>query len=378
MSLYQGSSIVTSGLAFYYDMNNKKSYVGPPSTNDVVAVTWSGDGGNQSQFAAGSTLVTDYNLKYRGLETYLWAPASSLNCYLNGGDFGASTSTTWTFSCYIRREDGQPISSLLVYLYTTTSDAAAGTITDVGGGWYRVHRTKIGTASAVTLAGFTGFASNVKYYLSGAMLTKTDYPVYPLNPLETRANTQAVLDLTNKNTITAASLTYNPNDTFSFNGATNYLSIAMTPTLQFQTFLTMDAWVRPTGTYSGDIIVLGQGAYYLVVNSDYSFGTYWYGKSLEGYHNTSAGSLTNNQWNNIVAVWGGSNLKLYVNGNLLNTITTTGLGSLANTQTWIGAEFNGTTRRFSGNIGSVKLYNTELTAAQILQNFNAHRGRYGI
>ena len=33
---------------------------------------------------------------------------------------------------------------------------------------------------------------------------------------------------------------------------------------------------------------------------------------------------------------------------------------------------------FSGSLGSVKFYDISLTAAQVLQNFNALRGRYGL
>lgn len=389
MSLYQGSSIVTNGLQFYYDMNNKKSYVGPPSTNDVVAVTWSGDGTNQTQFTAGSTLVTDANLKYRDLETYLWAPASSLNCYLNGGDFGASTSTTWTFSCYIRREDGQPISSLSVYLYTTTSDAAAGTITDVGGGWYRVHRTKVGTIAAVSLAGFTGFAGNVKYYLSGAMLTKTDYPVYPLDPLATRSNTQSIVDLTNNNIITATSLTYNANDTFSFNGSSTYALVNNSNTLSDTDSLSIDLWFRSTDVQTRVNDLIGKGSsdadeeYCILVNNfiyfDIGAGT--------GPYTQPSYTFLNNTWYHIVCtherVASSSSLKIYINGILLSSgvVTPTATPNDNALPVSLGRRYYNSDpnlRTLNGSLPSVKIYNKVLTATEVNQNFNAHRGRYGI
>jgi hypothetical protein len=33
---------------------------------------------------------------------------------------------------------------------------------------------------------------------------------------------------------------------------------------------------------------------------------------------------------------------------------------------------------FNGNVGNVQIYNRALTQAEITQNFNALRGRYGI
>lgn len=382
MSLYQGSSIATNGLVFYYDMNNKKSFEGPPSTNDVAAVTWSGDGTNQSHFAAGSTLVTDDNLKYRGLETYLWSPASSLNCYLNGTDFGASTSTEWTFSCYVRRQDGEAIPSMSVYLYTTTADAAAGTITDVGGGWYRIHRTKVGTVAAVSLAGFTGMASNVKYYLSGAMLTKTQYPVYPTSPLATRSNTQSLLDLTGNNTITSSSLTYGT-DSFTFNGSTNTLTCgnnSAIAAISGTTAVTVEAWVNLTGYGStsgyGVITHKGNPWAWLMENPSNRMQIR-FGLSISGdVACTDSTTHALNTWYQFVGSYDGTNMRFYRNGVLTNTVAASGtLGGTGISMvvgSFSGAYFS------QGQIPVVKIYNRTLSADEVSQNFNALRGRYGI
>lgn len=42
------------------------------------------------------------------------------------------------------------------------------------------------------------------------------------------------------------------------------------------------------------------------------------------------------------------------------------------------AVFAGTTSKAGGSLASVSLYNRALTQAEIQQNFNATRGRYGI
>jgi hypothetical protein len=44
----------------------------------------------------------------------------------------------------------------------------------------------------------------------------------------------------------------------------------------------------------------------------------------------------------------------------------------------IGADVNGGAEPFTGSIHSVKVYNRVLTAAEVAQNFDAHRGRYGL
>jgi len=67
---------------------------------------------------------------------------------------------------------------------------------------------------------------------------------------------------------------------------------------------------------------------------------------------------------------------MYENGVLRATRDYTGVGTSDATRTVrIG---RGTDSYFPGNIYNVKLYNRALTAAEIQQNFNMHRSRFGI
>lgn len=378
MSLGHGSSIVTTDLTFYYDMFNKKSFAGAPATNDIVTVTWSGDGSNQTQFNIGSSLVTDETLKYRGLTTYLWSPGSSLNCYLNGADLGASTSTEWTFSCFIRREDNQPITALSVYMYYPASDgASAGTITDVGNGWYRVHRTRTGTANALTLVGFTGFSANVKYYISGAMLTKTQYPVYPVEPLLTRSATQSILDLTSRNTITANSLTYAQDETFTFNAAGNYISLPAS--VGYNTVFSVFAWVKILGAPRGGYhIVFGPADLEISIPTTGEIRTGVQTSNGRFVSNHGSG-LTNGAWHYVGFTFDGTTKTSYIDGISVGTQAVTGVLVSSVPTRSIGIFGQGdATYGMNGMIGSAKIYNRSLSASEIRQNFNAQRGRFGI
>jgi len=187
MGVYAGPEIANDGLVLALDAANSKSFRGVETTNELLDITWIGDGGGTG------TLVTDNNLRYNGYPTYYYTPGTSLNSYLNGADVDAArTSTVWTFSCYVKREDSAPITSLSVYMYYPSSDGfAAGTIQDVGNGWYRISRTRTGTISNITLCGFTGFASGVKYYLSGAQLEKKLNPSTYVLTNTTRGSTVA-------------------------------------------------------------------------------------------------------------------------------------------------------------------------------------------
>ena len=91
--------------------------------------------------------------------------------------------------------------------------------------------------------------------------------------------------------------------------------------------------------------------------------------------------LNDNIWHHIVGTYNSSNstMMLYVDGILDRTLvgpTTPIYPSDRNLN--IGRWTGGGTQNFNGNISNAKIYNRALSAAEIQQNFNALRGRYGI
>jgi hypothetical protein len=93
----------------------------------------------------------------------------------------------------------------------------------------------------------------------------------------------------------------------------------------------------------------------------------------------SSGSINLNQIYSISWVRD-SNQKVYINGIFDSQITSTNSGFNSNlTQLTIGQLLqNNSARIINGNVYSTKIYNRALTAAEIAQNFNALRSRYGI
>lgn len=89
-----------------------------------------------------------------------------------------------------------------------------------------------------------------------------------------------------------------------------------------------------------------------------------------------------NTWYNLVGTWAsGALVNLYTNGILTNG-TRQGAGARTNlingnTNLFVGSRA-GTSFPFSGNIGDVKIYSRALSNTEIIQNFEALRGRYGI
>lgn len=169
---------------------------------------------------------------------------------------------------------------------------------------------------------------------------------------------------------------------FTFNGNTNSRQWYRTGLTSIQDSLTIEAWIYPSSTYYGDMIVINQGAFYHVINSSYQISNYWYGKTNPGYH-TCGTALTSNTWNQTVSVWdtGTTNITQYYNGVLQTTHSgaAAGTGNNGSGELEFGAEYSTASgRQFSGRIAVIRIYNTPLSSSQIAQNFNALRGRFGI
>jgi hypothetical protein len=162
------------------------------------------------------------------------------------------------------------------------------------------------------------------------------------------------------------------------------------------TNITVSAWIRPvlpSGLNDLETIVCrfhasNQPTFRLMygtfsVNGDTIPRFEIYNNSFKNVASTA--QLTINMWVNLVGTYSSTNsgeMSLYVNGN--NVETKSNVGSLAtynNTRLYIGSTDTvlDTSRFYCGaNISNVQIYNRALTAAEIRQNFEATRSRYGI
>ena len=89
------------------------------------------------------------------------------------------------------------------------------------------------------------------------------------------------------------------------------------------------------------------------------------------------------EWTNITGTYDGSNINGYINGELKLNHTMPIGGDLvtgsSGRRMFLGARTNDSiSRYFDGIISTTNIYNRALTAAEVQQNFNALRGRYGI
>ena len=382
MSLSHSPKIVTSGLVFAYDMgNDKKSWKGAPTFNASLqngqndVSPWSGDG-------TPTSLGIDSSVKFRGRKVAKYQTGSSGNCYINGaGDLSTgTTSTVWTSTIYLKRVDGTPLTSVTMYQYITnnTNVNAAQTLTLVEDGWYKAVYTRSGlSAGYPSLTGMTGLGAGNQYYFADWQCENNLYSTPWVSG--TRSNTQALVDLTGNNTVTASSLTYNSDGSFSFNGSTDGMTI---PPLHFPTEQTIEIWLKPTENDSARRNPYDQayGGYGTWTHEPAGSISYYYGDgggNAQPYvgHGSSF-TVAQNELACVCTTRNTSQSVWYKNGVQYNSYThsfgelTTHTSSIT-----VGTGYAG---RYLGDIYAVKLYDRALTAAEVTQNFNALRGRYGI
>jgi hypothetical protein len=153
------------------------------------------------------------------------------------------------------------------------------------------------------------------------------------------------------------------------------------------TSFTISSWIR-TGSISSNQIFLsigteavtGKAVHLRFLSSPTSFRFSLYGSNLDVTLPTNASV----NFTNVVCVLDSNQLQaVYQNGNFVSSRTPI-VSVTANNRFNLGRwgleapEFGYPGEYWTGNISNVQIYNRALSAAEVAQNFNAFRGRFGI
>jgi hypothetical protein len=98
--------------------------------------------------------------------------------------------------------------------------------------------------------------------------------------------------------------------------------------------------------------------------------------SFNNTHTNGSGSFTTSSWQNLVFTWNiGGTAKTFVNGVEVHSCAPV---NATRTGTWtVGRSPGNTARYYGGDLGWMVYYNTQLSATQVLNNFNATKQAYG-
>lgn len=95
-----------------------------------------------------------------------------------------------------------------------------------------------------------------------------------------------------------------------------------------------------------------------------------------GAEHFSTTSINVNTWYHVCGTYNGTTKILYVNGVAESTTSTTINGN--STTAWRVGARDSNARYFSGLISEVMLYDTGLSATEVLQNYNSTKSRFGL
>lgn len=391
MGLSHSPKIVTNGLVFAYDMGNtNKSWKGAPTTNRLPNATAFTGWSNYYRTLARTSFTTEF-----GTTGWRFINQPSWSGIVIG--YNVPSTGTYTFSAYYKYLGGSASNNggsvyvsgwggndVATYVNKSLVDVwqrvqITLNLTNVSGTFYLISFG--GTDSGTTSPDYTSFEVTMPMIESGSFAT----PFVD----GTRSNTQTILDLTNISTVTVNGLNYTSNNYATINGTSSYIAITNSVNLRPSTELTIEYIIKGPNEASWRPI-LGYG------NGDYGNGNYlvWTeGGTLNSlcrinnggtvteyrqYPGVTISSTTYQQMTFTMKV--GQSIRSYRNGVDTNTPTSLPAGG--------SFHYPGTASPYQiGGLGSawlvadvpfVRLYNRELSAAEVQQNFNALRGRFGI
>ena len=183
---------------------------------------------------------------------------------------------------------------------------------------------------------------------------------------------------------------------FEFDGVDDYIQFADNDAYSFTNAqATWESWVRPTGNVSFEHSIMtkanyGQNTREYQFQVRYSGGVYYFylaarNQGVTQWTSVGSSSTTDisiNQWYHFLGTSDGSgNAQVYINGELKDSSTSfqtsmTNLGA----PLIVGATINNTTpiQEFVGDISICRLYSKHFSQAEVTQNFNAQKSRYGL
>jgi hypothetical protein len=381
MGLGHSPRINSDGLIFYIDAANTRCYAGTGFTiSDLSANALSSS--NQNRYISN----TAWQLKEDGTTPYQipfdlgsnWTYeaeyqiyySNNLNTLLSYGDYrdGILLRSFRVDSFYIKGGNYGSIDTL-------------GTANTGTGSWIPLKITCVDNGTNLTVSVFSGTS-----YANSIISITTTTGLNPATKLISIGSAihsagEGISGAVRNIVITKSGYSTSGNTTFTYDGSTT-----STSTTLFSTNLTsktMSAWCKlaSTSQQGGGVITIenSNGSVFdsIVYNqtgNGWGFGSESFNRSTwSGISETSTSN-----WVHLAASYESGNNKLYRNGVLILTNTSSTYNFTVNSRIMMGRRNTGVSAVFSGNIAQGFVYNRALSSAEISSLFVAHKGRYGL
>lgn len=176
------------------------------------------------------------------------------------------------------------------------------------------------------------------------------------------------------------------NGILNFDGAEEQVTYTSDSNLRLTTNMTFSYFFKRSNVGSGQTLMgrgpqQSTGFYWLMIHQAKPYFQY---RGQSGYHAIQPSYTVNTgewySWD--VVIESSTSIKMYINGenihedNSINEIQTAAFDDILRVGSY--GSSGHTTWLFSGSIGSAMIYNKSLTSDEILQNYNATKGRFGL
>lgn len=157
----------------------------------------------------------------------------------------------------------------------------------------------------------------------------------------------------------------------NFDGVNDYVNLgtSISSAINNTSTLTLEAWINPSALNGwNNIITDYNGSYHKILlrvrnNNNIQF---WLNSTVLN----AAFTVPLNTWTHIAAVYDGSNMYVYANGNLVGSQAAPVSLPTTTDQFNIGSRIGSNTENFTGNIDEVRVWTTARTAEQIAGSMN--------
>jgi hypothetical protein len=179
------------------------------------------------------------------------------------------------------------------------------------------------------------------------------------------------------------------NGSFFYDGSDDYLRLPLNFFVHHSgSPFTVSIWFKTAtsgmilGQESGETPGTGGGwvpAIYVDTNGKIRTSCFWGGSTTN--QSISSASVNDNLWHQILVTFESTSHKSYLDGILFDTITKTQYSYSATYYYYLGSGRNTSwtntgNMTLSGNISNFMFYNRALSPTEVLQNYNATKGRY--
>ena len=392
-----GPQIVRTGLILDLDASYMRSYSPNVMPNPTDVFAWAGQAG-----ANAATLSRDTSMTRQYGSIPMKMAVTGTDPYTNTINYGPSASSTWnlapaangqtwTISVYVKASV-----STTGELFLMPADSNGVAITSASGtvtittSWTRVSFTY--TISSATCAFIQGRldgtptgGSGINIWWDGLQVERASSatqfnPYYFGNTVWKDVSGNAV-NFTTFNTPVFNNANYGA---LTFNGSSTYATAPENSLFNTDT-LTIECWARTSsinqngfffekGTVNSQYAIFIEGTQIKIRTSTAISG-------VADLQFTAASYIQANVWFLVTASYNNGLKRFYINGVLLGTQTVTGGFTINASGMSIGAYggFSGAKAYYySGDIANVKFYNRVLTDAEVSQNYEATRKKFGL